>query len=490
MGSVDTTPMIPSQPFSPIPATAALGTAHTCEPDAKDRASVQWHPWRGTAGDTLRQVPGPQAQPRPQIASSHAHRIATDLPPQVRLAVLQQRLDAIDARQAQLRRGRITSGQTLALGVKVALQAATRELGIQLVGQGTQLAVRALLVQQSERNGASRWAAPGVATVVMVGAGVYFGGRTVRALAQGALVPATRTAHHLLVALPVAVDIGAVTAAALGHGLGGGARRLAGIAARMTGQVAGAWVAQAQSGLWGGLRLVTPHGERVPVTRVAADTEPLRLVMATCLYALGCVCFLVLLTPALAGAFGGDPDSSDFGELAQASLAGAASVTMLEVLHAFLEVIVQAVSALQTGLAFAYEPGQAGAIAANVRDWRGTWERIRTYAGVRIWLGSFASDLPSALAGASLTAAHGRVLMAARGWILQQPGQAAALSQEQRWQQLEAGIEAASAQLVEAWQSGNGPDTVRIRLPAAPAQPVFDLVFGREDGQLVFVPAS
>lgn len=501
MGPADTVAMTPSPPPPPVRALNALGVAHGPDDDAKDRPSVQWHPWYGPAADTLRHVPGPQAQARPQLASSHAHRIATDLPPQVRLAVLQQRLDAIDARQAQLRRGRITSGQTLALGVKVALQSATRELGTQLAGQGTQMAVRALLIGYAQHEGTGRWAAPGAAAVVMLGAGVYFGGRTVRALAQGALVPDSRAVRRLLVGLPVAVDIGAVTAAALGGGIGSGVRVLAGIAARMTGHVAGAVVAQAQGGLWGGLRLVTPHGDRVPATRIAAETDPLRLVMAVCLYALGCLCFLVLLTPHLAGAFGGDPHSNDFGELVLASQARAVSVAVLEVLHAFLEVIVQAAAALQAGLACAYEPGRAGALAANLCDWRGTWERIRDYAGVRIWLGSFASDLPSALAtafaadaggqiGASLAAARAQVLMASRGWILQQPGQVAALAQERRWQQLEAGIEAASVQLAAAWQSGDEPPTVRIRLPAAPAQPAFDVVFGREDGQLTFEPAG
>lgn len=371
---------------------------------------------------------------------------------------------------------RIGSARTVARGLGAGLQAALREVAIQAASQGTQAVVRAILVSQASCAGPGRWASPVAAGLVTAVVGLRFGGHAVDVMVRGRLAPHTRLARGLLTSLPLAIDIAGVTSVALCSGIGGGVRLLAGIAARMTGCLAGGLVAQVQDRAWGGLRLVTPQGERLPASRVARDIDPLRVTLAIGMYALGCMCFLVFLVQQLADRDGGSPDSHEFGAVLHASRARAISAATMETVHAFLEALVQVAVVLRAGLAFEYVPGQPRRVLDNLLDWRGTWNRVRAYAGVRVWLGSLAGDLPAALEatfrtpGAGrvygrLAAAHAQVLMSLRGWILQQPGEVAAQEQEARWQQLEAAAGAAAG--------GAG----------------FDVIYGRTDDSLDFEPA-
>jgi len=370
------------------------------------------------------------------------------------------------------RAGAIPAGHSVARGIGAGLQAAFREMTIQAASQGTQAVVRALLVSQAHRGDVSRWASPLAAGGVVLVAGVHLGGRAVDVMIRGRLAPDTGRARALLTSLPVVIAIGSATGLAMRGGIGSGVRLLAGIAARMAGCITGGIVAQLQDKAWGTLRLVTAQGERLPAAQVARDIDPLRVTMATCLYAMGCMCFLVLLVQHLSEQDDADPDSLAFGDLVQASRARAVSMGLMETAHAFCEALVQVAVVLHAGLAIEYVPAQPRRVLDNLLDWRGTWSRVREYAGVRVWLGSLASDLTGTLEGAftspatghlfgRLAGAHAQVLMALRGWILQQPGEVAAQAQEARWQQMERAAGAAG----------------------------FDVIYGNADDRLDFEPA-
>ncbi len=466
MGAAQSAPMIDTR-HAPAPRNATTssrdpqGRGHDADDAQPDPAVVRIHPWPGVVNEAL----GP------------AHVQGMGIGP----------------------------GRTATRGVGAGVQAALRELTIQAASQGTQALVRALLISQAHRAGAAGWTSPLAAAGVVVMGGVGLGGRAVETLVRGQLAPDTRLARGLLTALPVAIDLAGVTATAWRTGIGGGVRLLAGIAARLAGCVAGGIVAQVQDRAWGTLRLVSPRGERIPATRVAHDIDPLRVTMAACMYALGCMCFLVFLVQHLTAQDGGHPDSQDFGELLHAARPRAVSVAALEVVHAFIEALVQVAVVLRAGLAFEYVPGQPGRVRDNLLDWRGTWDRVRDYAGVRVWLGSVASDLPSALGAAFATDAAARLraghagarmqaLMSLRGWILQQPGEVAAQGREARWQPLERAVGDVSWQLVEPSRESPAPDVIRIRViplhEQGPQAPAFDVVYGGLDDRLEFLPAQ
>lgn len=466
-------------PLSPHRAVLAravqfpLIPPHTPPESKSRRASEAGNddvPVRVHAGDLVRHAPSPPGQPRRQLASSRSHRRAQDQPDEIRLAVrleaLRDRLAVVDARLVQLRAARRASTggtlRTLARGAGVGLQAALRELVPQAAGQAVAMTVTGALDAWAGQADQGRWAAPLVAGGTTLVAGLYFGRRAAALLAAGELVPATPLATRSVTALPLALEALALCVAGGTGGRAAAWTLATDTAGSRVGSVTSALLSQLQAGAWATATPVTRDGQPAPTRRILQDMEPCRVAALTALHTLASVVLLTFMADWLGQRLGDSTQARD--------TAGAVCKVMLELLLAFLGALVMACAAARAGLALDVRGGQARHLAVNLRHPAATWDRVRSQAGVRIWMRSVTSALPAALrplsraAGVSAQAVgldEARVngWMALRGWVAERPATIRALAQERQQEAIARGLDQVQAQQAD----GKFPAT-RLRL--------------------------